>query len=95
MIVTQTTGAIKYSVSDSVEGKGTIVNRKKLLVHVWSVCEKLAINTKNPESLAVQINRYNSILYFDENLTKIEAVVMYGMCTCYRSEGIWDTPIII
>ena len=29
VIVTQTTGAIKYSVSDSVEEKGTIVNRKK------------------------------------------------------------------
>ena len=34
LIVTQITGAIKYSVSDSVEEKGTTVNRKKPLVHV-------------------------------------------------------------
>ena len=32
VIVTQTTGAIKYSVSDSVKEKGTTVNRKKPLV---------------------------------------------------------------
>ena len=43
VIVTQITGVIKYSVSDSVEEKGTIVNRKKPSVHVWSVCEGLAI----------------------------------------------------
>ena len=34
VIVTQTTGAIKYSVSDSVKEKVTIVNRKKPPVHV-------------------------------------------------------------
>ena len=37
VIVTQTTGAIKYSVSDSVEEKGTIVNRKKPSVHACLV----------------------------------------------------------
>ena len=37
IIVTQNTGAIEYSVSDSVEEKGTIVNRKKPPVYVWSV----------------------------------------------------------
>ena len=42
-IVTQTTGVIKYLVSDSVKEKGTIVNRKKPPVHVWSVCEELAL----------------------------------------------------
>ena len=42
-IVTQTTGVIKYLVSDSVKEKGTIVKRKKPLVHVWSVCEELAL----------------------------------------------------
>ena len=42
VIVTQTIGAIKYSVSDSVEEKGTIV-KKKPPVNVWSVCEELAI----------------------------------------------------
>ena len=76
MIVTQTTGAIKYSVSDSVEEKGTIVNRKKPLVHVWLVCEELAI--KHEESRRSTKNSrygYTSIVYFDENLTKIETVV--------------------
>ena len=89
-------GAIKYSVNDSFKEKGTIANRKKLLVHVWSVCEELAINTKNPE--AVQLNScygYISIAYFDENLTKIEAVVIYGTCTCNHAEGVWDFPIVI
>ena len=33
--------------------------------------------------------------YFDENLAKIEAVVIYGMCTHDPSEGIWDFPIVI
>ena len=51
---------------------------------------------KNPE--AVQINNcygYISIVQFDENLTKIETVVVYGMCTCDCSEGIWDFPVVI
>ena len=43
VIVTQNTGAIKYSVSDSVEEKGTIVKRKKPPINVWSACEELAI----------------------------------------------------
>ena len=43
VIITQATGVIKYSVSNSVEEKGTIVNRKKLLVHVLSLCEELVI----------------------------------------------------
>ena len=43
VIVTQTTGAIKHSVSDSVEEKGTTVNRKKPPVHVWSVFEEMTI----------------------------------------------------
>ena len=34
---------IKYSVSDSVEEKATIVKRKRSSVNVWSVCEELAI----------------------------------------------------
>ena len=38
-IVTQITGVIKYSVSDFAKEKGTIVNRKKLLVHVWLACK--------------------------------------------------------
>ena len=41
VIVTQNTGVIKYSVSDSVEEKGTIV--KKPPVNVWSVCDELGI----------------------------------------------------
>ena len=43
VILTQNTGAIKYSVSDSVKEKGNIVKRKKLPVNVWSACEELAI----------------------------------------------------
>ena len=34
VIVTQTTGTITYSVSDTVKAKDTIVNRKKPPVHV-------------------------------------------------------------
>ena len=37
VIVTQTIGVIKYSVSDFAEEKGTIVNRKKPPIHVWLV----------------------------------------------------------
>ena len=51
---------------------------------------------KNPE--AVQINShygYISIVYFDENITKIEAVVIYGMRTCDHPEGVWDFPVVI
>ena len=51
---------------------------------------------KNPET--VQINGhygYISIVYFDENLAKIEAVVIYGMCTRDPPEGIWDFPIMV
>ena len=61
VIVTQTTGAIKYSVSGSVEEKGTIDNEKKLSVHVWSVCEELAIihkeskSSTNKQSLCVNV----------------------------------------
>ena len=43
----------------------------------------------NPET--VQINShygYTSIVYFDENLTKIEVVVMYVMHTPDRPKGI-------
>ena len=50
VIVTQATGVIKYSVSDSVDEKGTNVNRKKLPVHVWSVCEEFAIKHKESRS---------------------------------------------
>ena len=50
MIVTQNIGAIKYSVSDSVEEKGTIVKRKKPPVNVWSVCEELVIIHKESRS---------------------------------------------
>ena len=64
---------------------------------VWSVCEELAtIYTKNP--VAVQISSrygYISTVYFDENLTKIEAVVIYGICTRDCPEGIWDFPFAI
>ena len=38
---------------------------------------------------------YISIIYFDENLTKIEAVVNYGMCSRDFPEGVWDFPIVI
>ena len=97
MIVIQNTGAIKYSLSDSVEEKGTTVKRKKTPINVWSVCEELAIiQEENPE--AVQINSlygYISTVYFDENLTKIEAVVIYGICTRDRPEGIRDFPFVI
>ena len=93
--MTQNTGAIIYSVSDSVEEKGTIV-KKKTPVNVWSVCEELAIYKKNPE--AVQINSrygYITIVYFDENLTKIEAIVIYVMYTHDHPEGVWDFPFAI
>ena len=69
MIVTQTTGAIEYSVSGSVEEKGTIDNKKKLSVHIWSVCEELAIiheeskSSTNKQSLWIY-----SIVHFDEDL---------------------------
>ena len=70
VIVTQTTGVIKYSVSSSIEKKGTIVNKKKLPVHVWSVCEELAI--KHEESRSTTNKQSLCIVYFDENLTKIK-----------------------
>ena len=63
------------------------------LVSVWRVGN---IDTKNPDT--VQINGhygYISIVYVDENLTKIEAVVIYGMCTRDPPEGIWDFLIVI
>ena len=95
MIVTQAAGAITYSVSDSVEEKGTIVNRKKLPVHVWSVCEEFAIKHKESRSSTdKQLYGYISIAY-DENLTKIEAVVIYEMSTLDCPEGIWDFPIAL
>ena len=37
VIVTQTTGTIKYSVSNTVKEKGTIVNRMKPPVHAGLV----------------------------------------------------------
>ena len=36
-----------------------------------------------------------STIYFDENLTKIEAVVIYEICTSDHPEGIWDFPFAI
>ena len=48
---------------------------------------------KNPE--AVQINSrygYITIVYFDENLTKIEEVVIYEMCTHDHPEGFGTFP---
>ena len=50
VIVTQTIGMIKYSVSDSVEEGRIIVNRNKPPVHVWSVCEELAIKHEESRS---------------------------------------------
>ena len=47
---------------------------------------------------AVQISscyEYISIVYFNENLTKIEAVIIYGMCTHDHPEGIWDFPVVL
>ena len=77
MIVTQITGTIKYSISDSVKEKGTIVNRKKPPVHVWSMCEELVIIHKESRS---STNKQSLWIYqyciFNENLTKIEAVVI-------------------
>ena len=51
---------------------------------------------KNPE--AAQINSrygYISTVYFDENLTKIQAVLIYGVCTLDRPEGVWEFPFAI
>ena len=89
--MTQNTGSIKYSVSESVKEKGTTVKRKKLPVNVWSVCEKLVIIHEESRS---GTNEQQSV-YFDENLTKIEAVVIYGICTRDHPEGIWDFPFAI
>ena len=38
-----------------------------------------------------------SVLYniIYENLTKIEVVVIYGMCTCNHPENIWDFLTVI
>ena len=97
MIVTQNTGAIKYSVSDSVKEKGTTVKRKKLPVNVWSVCEELAIiheeSTSGTNKQSIWMYQYT--VYFDENLTKIEAVVIYGIYTRDRPESVWDFPFAI
>ena len=94
MIVTQNTGAIKYSVSDSVEEKGTTVKRKKPPVNVWSVCEELAIiHEESRSSTNKQSPWIYYTVYFDENLFKIEAVVIYGTCTHGHPEGIWDFPL--
>ena len=97
MIVTQNTGAIKYSVSDSVEEKATIV-KKKPPINVWLVCKELAIiHEESRSSTNKTVTMDISVLYnyFDENLTKIEAVAIYGICTCDRPEGLWDFPFEI
>ena len=96
MIVSQNTDAIKYSVSDSVEEKGKIV-KKKPPVNVWSVCDELGIMHEESRSSTNKQSLYGyiSTVYFDENLTKIEAVVIYGICTRDRPEGIWDFPFAI
>ena len=68
--------------------------KKKPPVNVWSVCDELAIIHEESRS-SIQMNScygYISIVYFDENLTKIEAVVIYGIYTRDRPEGIWDFP---
>ena len=71
--------------------------RKKPPVNVWSVCEELAIiheesrSSTNKQLLWI----YQYCMCFDENLTKIEAVVIYGICTCDRPEGVWDFPFAI
>ena len=94
--VTQISGVIKYSVSDSVEEKGTIVNRKKPSVHVWSVCEGLAIIHEESKLRRTnkQLYGYISIVYFDENLTS-SCNLFYGMCTRDRPQDIWDFPVVI
>ena len=76
---------------DSVEEKGTIV-KKKPPVNVWSVCDELAIIHKESRS---NTNKqllwiYQYCVYFDKNLTKIEAVVKSGICTHDLQEGVWD-----
>ena len=87
MIVTQNTGAIKYSLSYSVKEKGTIV-KKNPPVNVWSVCEELAIIHEKSRS---STNKQSLWIYqYCENLTKIEAVVIYGICTRDRPEGVWE-----
>ena len=51
---------------------------------------------KNPK--VVQLNShcgYISIVYFDESLTRIEAIVIYVMCTHDHPEGIWDFSVVI
>ena len=73
VIITQATGVIKYSVSNSVKEKGTIVNRKKLLVHVLSLCEELVIIHEESRS---STNKHFLWIY-DDKLTKIGGA---GMC---------------
>ena len=41
------------------------------------------------------MDTYFSTVYFDENLTKVEAVVIYGRCTRDRPEGVWDFSFAI
>ena len=72
------------------------VNRKKPSVHVWSVCEGLAIIHEESKlrSTNKQLYGYISIVYFDENLTS-SCNLFYGMCTRDRPQGIWDFPVVI
>ena len=72
------------------------MNRKKPPIHVWPVREELVKNTRNPEAIQTNIRHgYISTVYFDENLTKSEAVVNYGICTRHCQEGVWDFPVMI
>ena len=90
-------GPVTYSVSDSIKEKGTIVKRKKPSINVWSVCEDLAIIHKESRSNTNKQSLYGyiSFVYFDENLTKIEAIVIYVICTRDCLVGIWDFPFVI
>ena len=62
----------------------------------WLVCEELAIIHKESRSSTnkqlLWIYMYQYCMCFDETLTKIEAVVIYGICTRDHPEGVWDFP---
>ena len=65
--------------------------------NVWPVCQELAVIFEESRSSTNKqlLYGYFSNVYFYENLIKIEAVVIYGICTCDRTEGIWDFLFVI
>ena len=72
------------------------MKRKKPPVNVWSVCVELRImHEESRSSTKNSCYGYISTVYFDEKLTKIEVVIIYGICTRDRPEGVWDFPFAI